>query len=295
VKRVRVFSEELGQSLLVEQLLENDVRVDGLKISKLFEELEQLYPLNNNKWNILAKHLGFGSGLEAEYFCWKVLPEILEKENPKLLEALYLAAGQEYHNKGGEMETNISQEQRTMLIQNFWEDLSAIMTARDLTEVAVEFTGDPRSLVLLHLVKRYFRGRFVLPTIFTANPQDKKRIQYMEQIRARFGLDPIDAYDKQIFDLEEIQVVLVAGESRLETVYKNENISTEPILKAWNKSAIDSYIKMENLLVYDEPVLENPLDGWTKDNGGRYHHKGKIVATANVPDEVKEALWLEGS
>lgn len=292
MKRLKVFSQELGQSLLVEELLENDVRVEGIKLSDLFGELERLYPLDNKQWNELAKQLGFESGVKAEYFCWRVLPEVLRKDYPKLLEALFLAAGEQYHKEGGEAVTRytkIPQKQRTMLIEAFWEDLSNIMQGLDLYEVAVEFTGDPRSLVLLHMVKRYFRGRLVLPTIFMADPTDRALLQYMERIRARFGLDPIDAYDKVIDPcaLEDLEIVLVAGKSCLADVYAQAEIRTKPILAEWDRDAILSYIEMENLMVYEgKPQIEE----WTRDKGGRYHHKGKIIATAEVPPEVKEAL-----
>ena len=107
----------------------------------------------------------------------------------------------------------VSEERRVSLIQQFQEDFSALLQLLEPFEVGVEFTGTAHGVVLLDLVRRYFRGRFLVEPCFpriTPEPVEGFDL-YREQIRAFYGLDPLEG---PVLDDREEYVQALATEAK---------------------------------------------------------------------------------
>ena len=299
--QIRTFQEQVGRALLGEELKACGITVCGKPLAEIFDLLVQTH--RPGQWVILARKLGCASPAEARQIIREDLPRLLAAY-PRLLAALQRAAGVEgysllrLHEEGRGV---ITEERRVALWQKFLEDFSGIMQVLEPREVAVEFTGSPASLVLLDLVRRYFRGRFLVDACFPRAPDDIPGLaEYMERIRAFYGLDPAEPTPENY-----AEVVKRRGwRALVRAVGRGDAVSDPPdglraevisFLDDWSEEEIQAYIKRQNLEVgpeIPEKVLPDTdsAAGWTQDSMGRYRYQGKLVKREDVPAEVQTAL-----
>lgn len=204
----------------------------------------------------------------------------------------------------------VSEERRVSLIQEFFEDFSALLQEMEPFEVGVEFTGSSHSLVLLDLVRRYFRGRFLVEPCFpqlTAGTFEELDA-YKEQIRAFYGLDPLEGLPKVLAKeaaVRGIRVLVRAFDpdplvDTAET-FEKKGLHVVALLNDWTADDVFSYADIQNLVVFELSTAESSeeLEGeeeatevkeWSRDTRGLYRRHGKMVKQVTVPDEVRQAF-----
>jgi len=318
-----LFDQELGQAMLEEALRGREIKVEQWLLTDIFAALVETY--DDKQLTELAEKLHCADLAQARKLIRETVPRVLQ-HYPRVLRALAIAAGArtphiemshvkgEGKQMGGLPEfTMISEERRITLIQQFQEEFSALLQEYIPFEVGVAFTGTPVSLVLLDLVRGYFRGRFSVEPFFPRLAQEPVEgfDAYREQIRAFYGLDPLEgpAIDDAQASGWRILVTAVGGELSKELVsaFKRSKIKILPVLNAWTLDDVLSYVDLQNLtilpaLLGDPPQAEKPHDAakveidlrdWSCDKRGLYRHKGRMVKQDTVPDEVRELLALE--
>jgi hypothetical protein len=253
---------------------------------------------------------------EAKRLVKEKLPRVLS-QYPQIIRALCLAAGARIPliAREGQMALPfkaVSEERRISLIQKFQEDFSALLQILEPFEVGVEFTGTIYGVVLLDLVRRYFRGRFLVEPCFpriVPEPVEGFNV-YREQIRAFYGLDPLEG--PEIDDVGQYGEAL-ATEARergwralvrplekdplidLASVFESQEIEVLPFLTAWTMDDVRSYADIQNLELLpslldlsQKPEGRDVEDGnWTRDARGMYRLNGRLVKQDTVPEEVR--------
>ncbi len=317
------FEQELGRVLLEEVLRNREIRIDRWSIEEIFAVLVETY--DDKRLNGVAKKLGCGVA-QAQELLRRTLPHVLE-QYPRVLWALSIAAGArmlriEMSGGGEQMAlqfTPVSEERRVGLIQEFQESFSALLQEYEPFEVGVAFTGTPWSTVLLDLVRRYFRGRFLVEPCFPRLLEEPVEgfNAYREQIRAFYGLDPVEGpvvddaaeYARALVSEASgrgwrILVQAVNGElsKDLGQAFERKKIGVLSLLDAWTLSDVLSYVDIQNLTILPsllsqpkkEPAsVSTDAGDWSRDTRGLYRYNGKMVKQDTVPDEIRRAFEQE--
>ena len=320
---METFDQELGKELLGEVLRENDVMVGRWHLSEIFAALVETY--DRGQWAKLAKHLGCSSPEEARILVRRSIPRAL-RQHPRILRALSIAAGARVpHIVSQEGEqvalqfTMISEERRVGLIQEFQEAFSTLLQEYEPFEVGVAFTGTAYGVVLLDLIRRYFRGRFLVEPCFPRLAEEPVEgfNDYREQIRAFYGLDPLEG--PTLEDAGEYARALAseAGDrgwrvlmqavdgdlpKSLTQAFGQKKIKLLAVLNDWTRNDVLSYVDIQNLTILpalldpvkeEEPQESKVVDGWSVAKNGIFRHHGKIVKQDTVPQEIRQAFEVE--
>lgn len=199
---------EVARQLLEEELARSEIEIDGASLREIFEYLAEAPEPHHGRDRALASMMGLEAGpsatRHAAYIVRRRLPRVLRR-HPRLLRLLAEAAGCAIPDLAEKEEpmkgfTEVSETRRMELLEQFQLEFGELVAKTPLEEIVLLVSGSPQSVVLLNLVRRFFRGRIPVGVIFTCLPKrDGKEIvpglgAYLESLRIYYGLDPFDPF-----------------------------------------------------------------------------------------------------